>query len=78
MNDNCARQIEIEIENDYQTITSCNDCAAKIILKRMPRTRKGIGTTCPALREEIRVFFAWIPESGGSREKNMALCLYEF
>ena len=65
MNNNCARQTEIGIENDYQTIPSCNDCAATIVTTRITRTRKGIGTTCPAFREETRALFDRIPESGG-------------
>ena len=61
MNDNWAIQIEIEVENSYQkTIPSCNDCAATIVTKRIRRTRKGIGTTCPGFREEIGVVFARI------------------
>ena len=78
MNDNCARQIQIEIENDYQTITSCYNCAATIATTRIPRTRKGIETTCAAFREEIRLLIARIPESGGVSEKTANLCLYEF
>ena len=53
MNGNCAIQIEIEVENNYQeTIPSCNDCAAKIVTTRIARNGKGIGTTCRAFREE--------------------------
>ena len=62
------------MENDYQTIPSRNNCAATIITTRIPRMRKGIGTTCSAFREEIRALFARISESGGvSREKYNSL-----
>ena len=77
MNDNCEGQFEIEIENDYQTIPSCNDCAATIVTTRIPRTRKGIETTCPAFQEEIRVLFARILESGGVSGENCNSLFYE-
>ena len=77
MNDNCARQIEIVIENDYQTIPSCNGCAATIVTAQIPRTRWGNGTTCPAFREEIGLLFARIPESGGVSEENCNSLFYE-
>ena len=71
MNGNCAIKIEIEVENNYQkTIPSCNGGAATINTPRIPRTSKGIGTTCPAFREETRLLFARIPESGGVSGKN--------
>ena len=39
--------MEIE-ENFTKTVPSCNDCAAKIVRTRNPRTRKGVRMTCPA------------------------------
>ena len=75
MNDNCAIQIKIEIDNYQKTIPSCNDCAATIVTTRITRTRKGIGTTCPAFRQEIRLLFARIPESGGISGENLNIIL---
>ena len=78
MNGNCAIQIEIELEHNYQkTIPSCKDCVATIVTTRIPRTRKGIGTTCPAFREEIRLLFARFQNPEGSRDKTVTLCFYE-
>ena len=77
MSDKCERQIEIEIENDYQTIPICDDCAATINTTRIPRTRKGIGTTCPAFREEIRALFARISESGSVSGENCNSLFFE-
>ena len=58
--------IEIEERKGLsETIPSCNDCAAivTIVTKQFTRTKKGVGTTCSALREKIRALFARIPES---------------
>ena len=76
MNEDCAREIDIETENSYQTLPCCNDCAATIVRTRIPRTRKGIGTTCPVFREEIKVFFARIPGSGGFSGDNSNSLFY--
>ena len=65
--------IEIE-ENFTKTIPSCKDSAATIVTKQIPRTRKGVGTACPAFLKEIRTLFPQIPESGGD-EKHLELCL---
>ena len=78
MNNSCERQIEIAIENEDQTIPSCNDCAATIVTTRIPRIRKGVGTTFPAFREEIRALFARIPESAGVSGENCNSVFYEF
>ena len=78
MNNSCERQIEIGIENDDQTIPSCDDCANTVVTTRIPRIRKGIGTTCPAFREETRALFSGFQNRGGSREKTVTLCLMNF
>ena len=41
MNDNCERPIEIGIENDNQTIPSCNDCTATSVTTRIPSRESG-------------------------------------
>ena len=56
--------IEIE-ENFTKTTPSCNNCAATIVTTRTPRTRKGVGTACPAFLKEKRGLFLRIPESAG-------------
>ena len=78
MNNSSQKQIEIGKENDNQTIPSCNDCAATIVTTRIPSFRKGVGTTCPAFREEIRALFARIPESGGVSGENGNSLLLNF
>ena len=70
MNDNCARQVEIEIENDYQTIPSCNNCATTIVTTRIQRTKKGIVTTSRGFREVIRALFVRIPDPGRYKESD--------
>ena len=63
--------ILIEIGESFtKTIPSCNDCAATIVTTRIPRTRKGVETACPAFLKEIRTLFSRIPESGGVRDEN--------
>ena len=55
---------KIVIRNCQETTPSCNDCAATIVTEQFTRTRKGVGTTFPAFREEIRPLFLRISEFG--------------
>ena len=43
---------------------SCKNCADTIVTEQFTRTRKGVGTACPAFLKEIRLLFPGIPESG--------------
>ena len=43
------RQIALEI---VRAAPSCNDSAATIVIEQFTRTRKGVGTTCPAFLKE--------------------------
>ena len=65
MNNSCEKQIEIGIENNNQTVPSCNYCAVTIATKQFPRTAiqsnsRGVGT---AFRREIRMLFPRISDS---------------
>ena len=78
MNDNCARQIEIELEKNYQqTIPSCNDCDATIVTTRIPRTRKGIGRRVQPSGKKQHCYLLGFQIPEESWEKTVALCLYE-
>ena len=71
----------IEIEERIglsETISSCNNCAAKIVTKQFTRTRKGVGTTCPAFRKKIKTLFLRIPESGRVSGDNLNLIFIKF
>ena len=77
VNGNCV--ILIEIENNFtMTIPSCNDCAATIVTTQIPRTRKGVGTACPALLKEIKTFIPRNPESGGVSRGELKLYFNTF
>ena len=73
--------ILIEIEERIglsETIPSCNDSAVTIVIKQFTRTRKDVGTTCPAFRKEIRTLFLRIPESGGVSGDKVNIILTRF
>ena len=64
----------IEIEQRIglsKIIPSCNDCANTIVTKQFKRTRKGVETTCPAFRKEIRTLLLRITESGRVSGNNL-------
>ena len=69
----------MEIEEKFtKTVPSCNDCAAKIVRTRNPRTRKGVRMTCPAFPKKIRALFPRIPESVGVSGGALKLCFIKF
>ena len=60
-----------------ETIPSCNYCAVTIVTKQFTR-RKGVGTTCPTFRKEIRTLYLRIPESGRVSGDNFKNILTKF
>ena len=58
------QKIEIVVRNCQKPFRVVTIVPLQLLQSSSQEPGKGVGTTCPAFREEVRVLFPRIPESG--------------